>query len=84
MSSSDSEKDAEICKAGHGAILACADNIGAALADISALRVIKPIFDTAKAVSNLTLNPAKCDIAPLSVSCTPEVATAVSDRNLWN
>jgi hypothetical protein len=60
-----------------GVTRACADYIGAALRDISALRPIKCVFDTAAACANLQLQPTKCVLVPGAVACSAEVVAAV-------
>ena len=50
---------------------ACADDIGAAIANISALRVFSCIFRVAADVANLRLKPRKCNVVPTAVNYSP-------------
>ena len=69
--------DDVVVKKGLGTVLACADDIGAALHHIDTLIDIKGIFDEAKAVSNLTLKPTKCIVVPLAPPCSPASSAAI-------
>ena len=50
-----------------GVVRACADDIGAALADYKYLKLIFNVFSLAGQVANLNLKPKKCNIIPLNV-----------------
>ena len=63
-----------------GTVRACADDIGAALKDISALRNIQPIFECAEAVAGLRLKPSQCVIVPTRVKFALQV---IENIRLW-
>jgi hypothetical protein len=48
-----------------GIMRACADDLGAALRRLSALKVLFPVFSLAKAAAGLNLKPIKCVLVPL-------------------
>jgi hypothetical protein len=60
----------EIADKNRGIVRACADDIGAALADIKYLSVLYPIFCQARVLAGLTLKPIKCVLVPLSAPLT--------------
>ena len=55
-----------------GILRACADDLGAALRKLAALKKFFPIFALAEAAAGLVLKPSKCIIIPL-IPLTPSL-----------
>ena len=61
--------------AGHGKIRVCADGIGTALKNISALLVLYPIFAAIERAAGPSLKPSKCVLVPAVHEFTPELVS---------
>ena len=59
-----------VCSPGHGAIYACADDIGAALSEIRHLKILHKWFTKVTKASGLILKPAKCVLVLTTVSAS--------------
>jgi len=55
---------------GLGTILACADDIGAALQELNTVKAISKVFKTFQRISGLALKPSKCLLILTSVVCS--------------
>ena len=71
--------DSRVQQGGHGAIRACADDVGAALSNISLLIPLKQIFDLARDVAGLALKPSKCILVPLYSLASSHVVCVIRD-----
>ena len=64
--------------AGLGKIRVCADDIGIALKNISALLVLYPIFVAIERAAGPFLKPSKCVLEPVGHESTPHVSNTAS------
>lgn len=53
-----------VCRTNLGVVAACADDIGASLVSMTALKVLRPIFEMVRKVAGLPLEDSKCVIVP--------------------
>jgi hypothetical protein len=66
-----------IADRGRGIIRACADDIGAALADFRFLKYCYPVFVEAEKCAGLSLKPVKCVIVPTSHTLDVHIALRI-------
>ncbi len=59
-----------------GIIRACADDLGAVLKKLSALKILYPIFQLARLAAGLELKPIKCNLVPL-VPLSPSLIISI-------
>ena len=57
----------------------CADDVAAALAELSSLTIFYNTFSSARRLANLTVKPSKCVRIPCWSTCTPHVIEMVRD-----
>ena len=70
---------AEAEDTGAAVIRACADDIGAALRDVSGLTILKPTFDDAKQYAGLSLKTKKCVLVPTAQRFSAEVELQIRE-----
>jgi hypothetical protein len=64
---------------GRAVTRACADDLGAAVADIRSLQVFENLFKIMQKVANLHLSPTKCILVPIAVKFSPHVKNMVKE-----
>eukprot|EP00959_Pyramimonas_sp_CCMP1952_P267607 5595325-Pyramimonas_sp.AAC.1 len=69
----------DLVETGNGDAGACADDVGTVLQDLTALRILPPVFMATESLAALRLQTAKTVLVPLWCEVSPETRLTISE-----